>query len=383
MQYSSAVMVRSLRQLVLFGVFAGALACSKKTPEPTPAQPEVKKAQALPPAAAAAVAAVDGQKLDPNDPKHGSRKLMGLDAPVYVDGVQMAVLRFGEMPAMKAIPLEGGGTRYRLVDYLTGIGVSLDAVKSVHLHGNSDRIASVEGTELRKEKDRFVFSFISGDTGTPLQKWDTEQLKNPFVIHEIRRVTVYVKKPVPAIHPQRQCHVSADGDCTDAIPYATGEIAKGTRVYVDGKMVGFVKRRQMGEAVAAADLPDGEHSYSVVKLLAQMGVEPTSIKTTELMAGDEVVARASGADLLASSGSTYFTLPKHNHGKVRIHVPAAFQARSESGAADRDALVSAVLVYKNTTPGERPIVAISEDTDLSVQLAAIDDARGRLGRGEQ
>jgi hypothetical protein len=372
-------MLSPLRHLVLGLVVVGAVACSKKTPEPTPAH----LAAVVPPVAAKAAADVgaDG-KLNPNDPKHGTRKLMGLDAPVYVDGAQIAVLRAGELPAIPAIELEGGAKRYKIADYLKGIGISLESIKSVHFHGNGDRIASLEGPELRKEKDRFVFSFISGDTGTPLQKWDTDHLKNEFVIHEIRRVTVYVKKPVPAIHPTRQCHVGADGDCSEAIPYANGEVAKGTRIYLDGKMVGFVKRRQVGDAVVIGAPAGDDTHYSLAKLIAQMGVDPTTIKNAELVAGDDVVARSTGEQFTALAPQTYFTLPKHNHGKVRVHVPAEFQARAP-GVTDRDALVSSVLLYRETAPSNHDLVSISEDTDLSVQLAAIDDARGRLGRGEQ
>ncbi len=388
MQLLDPNMVDMLRPLVVALVLAGAVACSKKAAEPAPAQPAAPATTAKAPtaAAAAAAAAVGGDgKLDPNDPKHGTRKLIGLDAPVFVDGVQVAVLRAGEMPALTPIELEGGGKRYKIYDYLKGIGVAPESIKSIHFHGNADRIASIEGTELRKDKDRFVFSYISGDTGTPLQKWAGSGLKNQFVIHEIRRMTVYVKKPSPTIHATKQCHVGADGDCTDAIPYSDGQIAKGTRVYVDGKMVGFVKRRLVTESMmvgSAAEDPS-ETKYSVAKLLASMGVDPNGVKTVELMAGDDVIARATGEQFVTLAPQTNFTLPKHNHGKVRVHVPAELQAK-DPGVTDRDALVSAVLLYKNTAPTTtRDLVTISEDTDLSVQLAAIDDARGRLGRGEQ
>ena len=360
-------------------VVAGAVACSKKTPEPT-AAPKAA------PAKAAEAPAVGGDgKLDPNDPKHGTRKLIGLDTPVYVDGVQVAVFRAGELPPIPVIELEGGGRRYKMYDYLKGIGVAPESIKSIHLHGNGDRIGSIEGAELRKEPERFQFSFASGDTGTPLRRWDTDGLKNEFVIHEIRRMTIYVKKPSPAIHPQKQCHVGADGDCSEAIPYSDGQVAKGTRVYLDGKMVGFVKRRQVTDAMmvgAAAEDPS-ETKYSVAKLLASMGADPNGVKTVELMAGDDVIARATGEQFVSLAPQTNFTLPKHQHGKVRVHVPAELQAKG-ADVTNRDALVSAVLLYKNTAPTTtRELVAISEDTDLSVQLAAIDDARGRLGRGEQ
>jgi len=358
------------------GILFGALvACSKKTPEPTP--------QKSAPVVAKGAGEVDpsGKLMDPNDPKHGTRKLMGLDVPVYVDGAQIAVFRFGEMPAMNAIVLEGGAKRYRIYDYLKGIGVAPESIKSVHLHGNSDRIASLEGSELLNEKDRFQFQFISGNTGTPLQKWDTDGLKNEFVIHEIRRVTVYVKKPTPPIHKDRQCHVGADGDCTDAIPYVNGELAKGTRIYVDGKMVGFVKRRLITDAMGVGDTADGQHKFSVSKFVSSLGVDSNGINAVELVAGDDVVGRANANQWTSIGPQIYFTLPAHNHGKVRVHVPGDFQAR-DVNVQDRDALVSSVLVYKSTTPADRALRTISEDTDIAVQVAAIDDARAQTGRGE-
>jgi hypothetical protein len=379
-------MPRSLRHLILVSaVMATTVACSKKPAEPTPTA--TKQAPALPPAAAKAAEDVanDG-KLDPNDPRHGTRKLIGLDTPVFVDGVQVAVFRYGELPVIPTIELEGGAKRWRVADYLEGIGLDLKAIRSVHFHGNADKIGSIEGSELRKEPDRFQFQFLSGDTGVPIGRWDTDGLKNEYNVHEIRRMTIYVKKPSPKIHPERQCHVGADGDCTDAIPYADPrQIAKGTRVYLDGKMVGFVKRRNVTDDMrigpAAAD--PSESKYSVAKLLASMGVDPSTIKSVELMAGDDMIACATGEQFQTLAQSTYFTLPQHNHGKVRVRVPAELQAQTP-GVSNKDALVSAILLYKNVTPKKHKLVAISEETDLSVQLAAFDDARGRLGRtGEQ
>lgn len=353
---------------------AALVACSRKPAEPAPTADAPKAVPAKVETKAASVGG-DG-KLDPNDPSHGKRKLMGLDTPVYVDGVQVAVLRAGEMPSLPALTLEGGSKRYLVADYLKAIGVAPESLKSIHFHGNQDRIASIEGAELRKDPKRFQFQFVGGDTGAPLQRWDTEGLKNEFVANEIRRVTVYVKKAPAPIHPQKRCHLGPDGECSDAIPYSDGTVAKGTRVYVDGKMVGFVKRRQVGEALAMGDTAEGEHKFSVAKLVASMGVDPNGMTNVELMAGDDVIARSSGEDFLKNASNVWFTLPKHNHGKVRIHVPAEFQAR-ESGVQDRDALVSAVLVYKTSKPATRDLVTISEDTDMSVQLAAMDDARGR------
>jgi len=367
--------MKNLRTSVLLVVAASALvACSKKAAEKTQGavtqtvNPNVAALDEARKIDEAAKHGGDG-KLDPNDPKHGSRKLMGLDVGVFVDGVQTSVLRFGDLPTMPSETLEGGAVRYKLVDYVKAIGVAPESIKSIHLHGNSDRIASVEGSELLKEKNRFQFQFLSGHTGAAVVRWDTDGLKNEFVVHEIRKVTIYVKKASPLIDAKRSCHIGPDGDCSDAVPYAAGDAVKGTRVYLDGKMVGFVKRRQLQDALLMGNTPSGEQKYNVAKLVAQLGVDVAGIKAVELVAGDDVIAHADGDKFISLSPDLFFTLPKHNHGKVRVHVPAGLQTQ-DPGTTDKDALVSSVQVFKNTNPANRDLSAISEDTDLSVQLAS-------------
>ena len=116
----------------------------------------------------------------------------------------------------EAEELEGGARRYRLYDYLKAIGVAPEQVKSVHFHANADRIGSLEGAELLKQKDRFKFQFVGGDTGAPLTRWDTDGLKNDFVVHEIRKMTIYVKEASPAIDKEIQRLTSVR---TDAVAY--------------------------------------------------------------------------------------------------------------------------------------------------------------------
>lgn len=366
--------------VTIVALSAVVVGCSKKTPEPTKSVAPVAPVTTAAKAADDRAPAESGEgKLDPNDPAHGKRKLMGLDVGVYVDGVQAAVLRYGDMPS---IPSENNaGKRFRLYDYVKAIGVAPESIKSIHIHGNGDRIASIEGSELLAGKARFVFSFLSGDTGAPISRWDTDGMKNEFVVHEFRKVTIYVKKPSPAIDKARQCHLGADGECSDAVPYASGDAVKGTRIYVDGKMVGFVKRRQLQDALIQGETKDGDRKYNVKKLIAQMGVDTDGINAVELIAGDDVIARASSSEQFNKlAPEFYFTLPKHNHGKVRVHVPTEIQLRGES-ATDRDALVSSVQVYKTTKPAQRELTAISEDTDMSVQVAS--NTAQELGRGER
>src|SRR5690606_20457397 len=146
---------------------------------------------------------------------------------------------------------------YRVYDYLQAVGVSPATIKSVHFHGNQDRIGSLEGSELRAQKDRFTFTFSSQTTGTPSQRWDTEGLKNEFVFHEMRKVSIFVKKSPAKIHPTKRCHLDAAGACTQEVPYAESGPAKGTRVYLDGRMIGYVKRRKLADSLVIGETPDG------------------------------------------------------------------------------------------------------------------------------
>jgi hypothetical protein len=348
----------------VLGVLGG-VGCSRKSAEPT---------KATTPAPAKTVAKTteiyeQPGAFDPKDPKHGTRKLMNLDAPVYVDGAQVSVLRYGDLVIAPHTILEGETPSFSVYDYVKSIGIAPESIKSIHFHGNSDRIASIEGSELLKQKDRFTFTFSSATTGAPIQRWDTEGLKNEFVVHELRKVSVFVKKAPIAIHPQRRCHLDAQNKCTDAMPYADKDPVHGTRVYVDGKMVGFVKRRQIQDVVLAGKTDDGDQKYNLAKFVESLGVKSDGIKAVELVAGDDVVGRASAEQFDRLSPDFFFVLPKHNHGKVRVHVPSELQVAGEK-PGDRDALVSTVHVFKTLTPAERPLVAISEDTDLSVQLAS-------------
>src|SRR6188472_1419101 len=77
--------------LVASGVL-GVIGCSRKSPEPTKATTTVPGQQSKTVAKTTEIYEQPGA-FDPTDPKHGTRKLMNLDAPVYVDGVQASVLR--------------------------------------------------------------------------------------------------------------------------------------------------------------------------------------------------------------------------------------------------------------------------------------------------
>jgi hypothetical protein len=351
---------------ILFAAVAMTAGCSKKNLEPVATAPAPATAQAGQAKADEPVVAAT-----PSDTMHGTRKLKGLDLPVYVDGVQKGVLRYGDLPGIANVGSDDA-PQFRLADYLKGIGVAPASVKSVYVWDNSSRIGSVEGSELVKEQDRFRVRFSAGKTGGADVAWDTMGLKNLLVVHEIRKISVFVAKDAPKIARGKLCIVDEAGECSDATPYAAADAAKGTRVYIDGKLAGAVKRKLVSDTLAMGGITDnGESKLSLAKLAAELGADATGATTVELVSGDEVVGRADAAMWAKVSSDIFFTLGQHQHGKLVVRVPASMQS---DGAVDRDALVTSVHVYKHTSAMSRELVAISDFTNLSAQLAANDDA---------
>jgi hypothetical protein len=348
-------------------------ACSKKPSEPAAATAPVAQAAAAPAPA-------------PADPiAHGTRKLKNLDVPVFVDGKQVAVLRYGELPSQVALaenPADGTHEKryYRLYEYLKAIGVDVDHVKAVHLAGTRDHLASLEGSELRAEKGRFVFNFLEGDTGIANLRWDTTGLKSTLRIDEIYAINVFVANPVRAIDEKKHCYLESENECTPVARFGEGDMAKGTRVYVDGKMVSYVKRRLLTDGIVAGKTADGDSQFSIDKYLASLGVNAASVKTVDMLAGDDIVARASGSEWAKDRDALVFTLPKHSHGKARVSVPADLQAKG-GNATDRGVTVTSIKIYRTTNPPSRALTAIDDVIDVGALPNATEQQAALVGPG--
>jgi hypothetical protein len=356
-------------------VFASTLiACSKHSPEPAKVHANV---------ATTAEANRTPNVPGPAPEGHGTRRIRGIDLPVFVDGQQAAVLRYGDLPPIANVGSEFAPV-FRLTDYLAAIGVSPATVRGVFVYDGSNRIASIGAKEFAKEPARFTFRFASGTTGIAETAWDTVGLENSFIVHEIRQMAVFTRSAPPALDKNRQCVLLPSGECNGDVPEQAGAPTKGTRIYVDGKMAGSVKRRNVGDALAMGSTADGQEKYSLAKLIGTFGVDMSGVTAVEMVAGDDVIARADGVLWAHHQGSATFTLAKHQHGKVRVQVPADMQAAEAGSAADeRAASVTSVLLYKSTRPGAgRPLVAISDATDLSAQLAANDEPREGSSKAE-
>jgi hypothetical protein len=386
---------RPLTSLLLLAaaglVSAVSVGCSKRPADP--------KARAAAPVASAAGA--EGTEAAKAETPHGSRKMKQLDVPVWVDGKQVSVLRYGELSAALKPQTrhggEGGPARYYSLDaYAQSLGIAPEKIKAIHALGNREKLATIKGTELVANKGRFQFDFMQETTGIAKVDWDTTGLADTYVIHEIRALSFYVDKAPPAVDPQLHCHVAKDaaaagaapGTCAFDDPYATAEKMKGTRFYIDGHLVGYVKRREIKDTVVVRDNADGEHVYSVVKLAQQFGVDPAQVRGAELLNGDDVIARATGEGWNTSSKGLSFTLPKHQHGKVSVQIPASLQVGVD-GAKDADATVTAVLLYKNTTPRTRELTAVANVVESPAAPGEVanndqeDQPTDQLGGGRQ
>jgi hypothetical protein len=374
---------RPLTSLLLLAAIGavGGVGCSKRPAEP--------KARAAAPVAAATTEAK-------TETAHGSRKMKQLDVPVWVDGKQVSVLRYGEIsaalkPQTRFGAEPGGPARfYSLEDYAQSLGIAPAKIKAIHALGNREKVTTIKGSELNApaNKGRFQFDFMQETTGITKVDWDTTGLADSYVVHEIRALSFYVEKAPPVVDPSLHCHLAKDGTCAFDDPYATAEKMKGTRFYIDGHLVGYVKRREIKESVVVGDNANGEHLYSVVKLAQQFGVDPAQVKAAELLNGDDVIALAKGEAWNTSSNQLSFTLPKHQHGKVSVRIPASLQVGVE-GAKDADATVTAVLLYKSTTPRARELTSVANVVESPAAAGEVanndqeDHPSDQLGGGRQ
>jgi hypothetical protein len=347
-------------------------ACSRKPTEPA--------LSALAPVAVAAPAeatdAVPAQSL------HGLRKAKNLDVPVFVDGKEVSVLRFGELPS-GVEPIEKPNDPnhrarfYRVSDYLKGIGVNVDRVKAIHFADKGARIASIEGSELRADKDRFVFDFLQTHTGMPMQAWKTTGLKNMVRNDDIYGVNVFVEKTPMEIDRYQHCYVE-DGECMPVARFTSSDLMKGTRVYNDGKLVGYVKRRLLADSALAAKTAGGDTTFSFDKYLASLGIKTANAKEIRLLAGDDVVASATAKEWAADGEKLSFYLVQHAHGKVRANVPADLQ-KGQEGTTDRDVQITAIQVFNHKEPRSVPVVAIDKVFDPGPNVAALEAALAQGG----
>ena len=191
---------------------------------------------------------------------------------------------------------------------------------------------------LRRHRDDFLFSFTRGDSGKARMHFPPVEGFTNDSIDTLAGVAVYVNKEPPQWDSERYFLHFGDGVEIKGMPYAHGQLRGGTRVYLDGRLVAFVKRNTLCEsAVAAEHRADGEVRYPLIDYLRSLGVNAGKARALELIDQDRVVARLSGRELAARRDGLRFAAPPHSQGSVVVHYG--------SGDAPADTSVSAIALY--------------------------------------
>lgn len=259
----------------------------------------------------------------------GQNRLARDEAAVRLDGREIAVLRYGELPpnlAMVTAPDHEVARYFRVADYVKALGVPLAEVRAVHFLGNRGRVASIEGAELREKAAALVFDFTRTTEGAPAVMWDTRGLRNPKRIDFIRGVEIFVAKQPRAINLDVGCYESQPPCSEEAID----EPSHGVRVYLDGRIAATVKRRDASSMTTLADA-----------LVAQQ-IPIESIRGVEIISSDAVVERAEGVALSTLLRAISLESSPRDHGRVLAHT-----GRSKY-------VIEAILLYRRGALPERP-----------------------------
>lgn len=328
--------------LIAFAAIVGG--CAQKRTQPV--------AQSAPPAAPAPA---EPPEVREKQPRFG-------DSAVYIDGKPVGVVRLGELPAGlkgKTYDLGSGYTQthYGFVDYVRALGVDRTRIKAMHLYGGR-RAVVVDKKELARIGDEITFTFNRGSRGgKPRVHWPHRKIHVNTTIDMLSSVAVYVDKEPPILDKDGELVMPDGSPIEGKVPYAPEEQGNGTRVYVDGDLVGTVKRKKLTD-----DIMTGDDRFSLLGYAARLRPAAKDAKTVDLLAGDDVVGQLSpeAAKTLA------FNVPQHNRGQAVVDL---------NGTRAR---VSAVQIYVNQKPPARPVVPVDEAPE-----AALVQSRGGSGANEE
>lgn len=327
-------------------------ACGQSRPQPTPA------AKAPPPAPVAPISDDEAAPDNEKRPRFG-------EAAVYIDGRHVGVLRAPELPpSLKGNIYDLGSgykvRRYPMTEYARTLGIDLASIKGVHLYGGK-RVSLFDGDEFRRVGDHLVFSFVNRGRGKARVHFPPMRTNVNTTIDMLTAVIFYVEKEPP--HLENRELVMPDGTPVgDKVPYAPEEQDKGTRVYVDGSLVGFVKRKKVTADMVVPGHEDGPTRFSLLSYAAKLDPKVEKAKSIELIAGDDVIANL----VPDNAKKLTFHVPRRNRGQAVVDLP------TQKG--ERLARVSAVRIHVNSAPPASPVVDLDDAPEAQPRVPAASDA---------
>jgi hypothetical protein len=215
------------------------------------------------------------------------------DPGVYVDGVPVGMVRFGELPVplepywheeRASVPYKQGDAhkpykivkqrRYRWLDYFNALGIDTERIDQVHIYGGAKRRAAVvvTGKELR-EHGGFMFRFGSDVYGKtiPACPNGVGDGKCPDVVGA---VAVYIDKKAPI---REGAHFYLNGERLKDIPYFGEPLRGGVRIYKDGSLATTIKRRKLTQDELKVTTPEGDTRWKFFAFLEMQGVDTKDI----------------------------------------------------------------------------------------------------------
>lgn len=223
---------------------------------------------------------------------HGSGRDRWRGGGVYFDGQPIGMLRYGELPSRlqpiwetqrHRLPFKAGEEiryretkvpRYRVTDYLSAIGIALDEVVEIHMHGARDNAIVLTREDLRSHPDDVLFKFAGDTFGKPIPIVRKIAVGTRF--DDLMALTIYAKRRPPQLKPDFTLEL--DGIPVRGIPYHGEPLREGIRVYVDDRLAAVLKRNQLATT--------GQTRWSLTSALANQGVATDKLSRLELIHDD-------------------------------------------------------------------------------------------------
>ncbi len=285
------------------------------------------------------------------------------DPGIYVDGVPVAVLKFGELPVPlepvwveehAAVAFKAGDKgprfkivkerRYRFRDYFKALGIDVAKVKEMHLYGGNQHAAAViiAGDKLRSLDD-FLFRFGGAIWGKPLPSCPAD-IGDGKCPDQISSITLYIDKAPPV---RKKGHFYFGDELIKGVPYFGEAIRGGVRVYLDGPLVATVKRNKL----KASNLkPVGDPSlnkYSLIDFLKSQGVDTDNVQELWLIAYERRIKKLSRTELLTAT----FSAGEAGSGEILV--------------GETNTATHAISLHSKPVPPEDMPVLLPEELDKS------------------
>ncbi len=253
------------------------------------------------------------------------------DTGVYLDGVPIAMLNFGEMPLGLApvwiedrvsVDIEPGKPgpgykivkqrEYRFTDYLRALHVDLAKVKELHVLGPkfTDSIV-VGGAELRKRGKSFLFRF-GAEVGGKAIPVVPDKFGNGRSPDKVSAVMIYIDKKPPVI--DQELGMVLDGKVITEVPYFGLPLRGGVRVYQNDRIALHIKRPLLRKTTPAGHDADGTPRWNLLAVLKENGVATDKIVEAWVIRHERWQERLDRAALEQLT----FVLPEKGSGNILL-----------------------------------------------------------------